>query len=212
MPKKKRRNKPPPTPTGRSHKPATVGLLERLGADELAAVLRSLLRKHPDLKRDAESMATAIVSSPSVEDIADEVCNNLTSLDVDELSGRAGKHSWGYVEPGQAAQDLLEEAVAESIADMNRRMDLGLEAASEAICVGIVSGLFRASSESPCRLLEWAPDFPVEHACFVVEECVRRYHAAKRRAAADRLISSLSGVVPEWSEMISKVARRAARG
>jgi hypothetical protein len=187
-------------------------MLERLDADELAAVLRSLLRKHPDLKRDAESLATAIVSSPSVEDIADEVCANLTSLDVDELSGRAGKHPWGYVEPDQAAQELLEEAVAESIADMNRRMDLGLEAASEAICVGIVSGLFRASSESPCCLLEWAPDFPVEHACFVVEECVVRYHAAKRRAAADRLIASLGGVVPEWSEMISKVARRAARG
>ena len=212
MPTKKRRNKPMPTPTDRSRKPATAGMLERLDADELAAVLRSLLRKHPDLKRDAEAMAIAIVSSPSVEDIADDVRTNLTSLDVDELSGRAGKHSWGYVEPAQAAQELLEEAIAESIADMNRRMDLGLEAASEAICVGIVSGLFRASSENPSSLLEWAPDFPVEHACFVVEEYVDRYPAAKRRAAADRLIATLSGVVPEWSEMISKVARRAARG
>ncbi len=157
-------------------------------------------------------MATAIVSSPSVEDIADDVRTDLTSLDVDELSGRAGKHSWGYVEPTQAAQELLEEAIAESIADMNRRMDLGLEAASEAICVGIVSGLFRASSENPSSLLEWAPDFPVEHACFVVEEYVDRCPAAKRRGAAERLIATLSGVVPEWSEMISKVARRAARG
>jgi hypothetical protein len=129
-------------------------------------------------------------------------------------SPRAGNSSRArrVIRRDQAAQELLEEAIAESIAEMNRRMDLGLEAASEAICVGIVSGLFRASSESPCRLLEWAPDFPVEHACFVVEECVRRYHAAKRRVAADRLITSLSGVVPEWSEMISKVARRAARG
>ena len=58
-------------------------------------------------------MATAIVSSPSVEDIAEDVCTNLTSLDVDELSGRAGKHSCGYVEPAQAAQELLEEAIAE---------------------------------------------------------------------------------------------------
>jgi hypothetical protein len=212
MPTKKRRIKPPLTPTGRSRKPATAGMLERLDADELAAVLRSLFRKHPDLKRDAESMATAIVSSPSVEDIADEICANLPSLDVDELSGRAGKHSWGYVEPDQAEQELLEEALAGSIADMNRRMDIGLVGASEAICAGIVSGLFRASSGSLCRLLEWAPDFHVEHACFAVEEFVGRYHAAKRRAAAHRLMASLSGVVPEWSEMISKVARRAARG
>src|SRR5260370_25747202 len=148
---KKRRNKPPPTPTGRIRKPATVGMLERLDADELAGVLRSLLRKHPDLKRDAESMATAVVSSPSVKDIADEVCTNMTSLDVDELSGRAGKHSWGYVEPDQAAQELLEEAIAESIADMNRRMDLGLEAASEATSLGIVTALFRPSIDILCR-------------------------------------------------------------
>jgi len=94
MPTKKRRNKPAPTHTDRSRTPATIGMLERLGADELAAVLQSLLRKHPDLKRDAEAMATAIVSTPSVEDIADDVCTNLTSLDVDELSSRAGKHSW----------------------------------------------------------------------------------------------------------------------
>jgi hypothetical protein len=52
----------------------------------------------------------------------------------------------------------------------------------------------------------------VEEACFVVEECVGRQHAAKRRAAADRLIATLSGVVPAWSGMIPKVARRAAHG
>jgi len=110
-------------------------------------------------------MATAIVSSPSVEDMADEVCTNLTSLDVDELSGRAGKHPWGYVEPDQAAQELLEEAIAESIAEMNRRMDLGLEAASEASALASSAECSGRAARAPVGLLEWAPDFPVEHAC-----------------------------------------------
>ena len=162
MPTKKGRNKPPPTPTDRSRKPAIAGMLERLGAGELAAVLRSLLRKHPDLKRDAESMATAIVSSPSVEDIADEVCTNLTSLGVDELSGRAGKHSWGYIEPGQAAQDLLEEAVAESIADMNRRMDRPKrvpEAAAEVLSLRETApeGSAKSTARCPCEKLRASP-------------------------------------------------------
>jgi hypothetical protein len=82
----------------------------------------------------------------------------------------------------------------------------------EAIRVGIVSGLFWASREGPRGLLEWALDFPVVEACFLVEECVGRLHAAKRRAAVDRLIATLSGVVPAWSGMISRVARRAAHG
>lgn len=48
------------------------------------------------------------------------MCTKVTRLDIDDLQGRAGKHSWGYVEPAQAAQDLLEEAVAGHLDDMKR--------------------------------------------------------------------------------------------
>src|SRR5207253_8702789 len=81
----------------------------------------------PNLTREAQEIAAELVSSVPVGGIADDVCARVTRLDMDDLHGRAGKRSGGYVEPAQAAQDLLEEAVAGHLDDMKRRMDLGLD-------------------------------------------------------------------------------------
>jgi hypothetical protein len=163
---------------------ANAEVLDRLGSDELAAVLHSLLKKHPNLRSEAEGIAVKLVSALSVEAIADEVLFNVTNLDLDDLNGRAGRHSWGYVEPVQAAQDLLEEAVEPTLADMKRRMELGLEAAAEAICAGIVLGLSQSDIERSDVVLQWAPDFPLEHAGYAVGELIRICPARKRRASA----------------------------
>jgi hypothetical protein len=151
------------------------------------------------------------VSSPSVEGVADDVFFNVTNLDLDDLNGRAGRHSWGYVEPVEAAEELFEESVAGNLEDMLRRMDLGFETASEAVCMGIVLGLFRAGKNGS-SLLEWDPDFPAEHAGYVVDEYLRKCPAEKRNAAAERLAEKLGRLVPEWAEMISKEAKRATQG
>lgn len=130
---------------------------------------------------------------------------------MDDLHGRAGKHSWGYVEPTQAAQDLLEEAVAAHLDDMRRRMDLGLDAGAESVCAGIVLGLFRASRQKSGGILEWAPDFPAEDAGYVIEEYLAEYPASKRRAAGDRFSAALVPSVSEWSDMIFRITKRSRR-
>src|SRR2546429_6710797 len=107
---------------------------------------------------------------------------------MDDLHGRAGKRSGVYVEPAQAAQDLLEEAVAGHLDDMKRRMDLGLYEGAESVCAGIVLGLFHASRQKSGGMLEWAPDFPAEHAGYAIEEYLAGY--PKRDRKSTRLNSS----------------------
>jgi hypothetical protein len=189
-------------------KPTATGLLDRLAANELATVLHTLLQRHGELRSEAEEIAVAVASSPSVENIADDVFASVTGLDMDDLNGRAGAHSWGYVEPSEAAQELLEGAVEPQFQDMKRRMDLGLGPAAEAVCAGIVLGLYRARREKSGELLNWAPDFPAEHAGFVMEEYLDGYPAGKRRAACDSLAAALTKLVPEWSRMISEIAKQ----
>jgi len=190
----------------------STGVLDRLSSDELAVVLRSLLKGHPDLRSEAERIAVENVSAPSVEAIAAEVLLNVTNLDMDDLNGRAGRHSWGYVEPTEAAWEILEEAVTEMLADMKRRLELGLEAAAEAICAGIVLGLFQANSEKSEVVLQWAPDFPEEHACYVVAEFIRECPGQKRHTISNRLSKRLGDLVPDWSEMIFLVVERSRQG
>jgi len=184
-------------------------ILDKLSADEHAVVLRALLKEHPDLRALAETIAVEMVSSPSDEDIAEDVCDAVTSLDLDSLNARAGKHSWGYVEPTEAAWELLQEAVEDVIADMKRRMELGVGTAAEAIYCGIVAGLHKATHAVSDGPLAWAPDFPVEHACYVVAELIRTCPVENRAATRDRLVDALVVLVPAWHEMISRDADRA---
>lgn len=121
-------------------KARAVSVLDKMAPSELATVLRALLKKHPDLRPEAESIAVEMVSSPSVENIAEDVLDAVTSLGIDSFHERAGKQSWGYVEPTEVAWELLGEAVEDV---MKRRMDLGLHEAAQAICCGIVLGLHK---------------------------------------------------------------------
>ena len=135
--------------TAQTRRSVDGGVLNQLAPGEVATVFRVLLEKHPNLVHEAEEIAAGVVSSPSVEGIADDVCTSVTTLDMDDLNGRAGAHSWGYVEPSEAAQELLEEAVAVHFDDMKRRLNLGLEAAAEAVCAGIVLGYPALAARDP---------------------------------------------------------------
>ena len=195
------------------HKHPNPGLqvLDKTSPGELAQVLHALLKKHPDLKPEAQAIAVEFVSSSSVEETAEEVLDAVTALDLDSLNGRAGSHSWGYVEPTEAAWELLDEAVEEVVADMKRRMDLGLETAAETICLGIVVGLHKAKNVVSDGPLAWAEDFPAEAACNAVAELIRMCPAEDRRAVHDRLMEALAGLVPDWREMIAQAADRASK-
>jgi len=211
----KRRKKPATTRAGgtpKSTRGRSNGVLDKMSSGELADVLRALLKKHPHLKSEAQAIAVEIVSAPSIEDTAEEVLDALTSLDLDSLNDQAGSHSWGYVEPTEAAWELLQEAVEDIVADMKRRMQLGLDTAAEAMCCGIVVGLHNAKDVGSDGPLGWSPDFPEEEACQAVAELLRTCPAKKRAAVRDRLLDALGDRVPSWHDMISRAADRALQG
>lgn len=198
-------------PSQTEEPPAEKRLLDRLTPDEANAVLDGLLKKHPDLKAEAEKLARKIVTSPSIEDIADEVFHAVTSVDLDALNERAGSHSWGYVEPSEAAWELLEESLEHLIDDMKRQAELGLAAGAEAICVGIVEGLYRARSVNSDGALGWAPDFPIEHAGHVFQEFLRSSAPAAKLAAWKPLLETLAARGPEWTDMLRRAADPSAK-
>ena len=132
--------------------------------EETAAVLRRLLVAHPDLKGEAENIAKSVLHEVDLESIADEVEDAVRALDDADLNGRAGRHEWGYVEPGDAAMEILEKTVEPFIEDLKRHIDLGLEAEALEICKGLILGLYRLGRGENCTLVGWAPDFPSEAA------------------------------------------------
>ena len=197
---------------GRESRLVEKRLLDRLTPDEANAVLHGLMKKHPGLQPEAEELARNIVSLPSIEEIADEVFHAVTSVDLDALNERAGSHSWGYVEPSEAAGELLEESLDPLINNMKRQAELGLAAGAEAICVGIVEGLYRSRNVNTDGALGWAPDFPAEEAGHVVGEFFRSSPPAANLAAGKPLYETLAARAPEWADLLRRGMNDCTKG
>jgi hypothetical protein len=169
-------------------------------------VLRALIARHPELAADAEQLSRAAVTQVDAEAIAAEVEDAVLALDLDDLNAWAGRQRRGYVEPTEAAWELLEEALEPFLDEMRRRVELGFEAAAVATCRGIVLGLYRCRGQTTDKVLGWAEDFPGEAAGEAIGT-LTRLRGVKGRGAW-RLPPGLTAEVPEWAELIGRAARR----
>ena len=150
-----------------------------------------------------------MILSPSVEEVAEVVRCAVTGLGIDSLHDRAGKQPWGYVDPSEAAWEVLGHAIEELLADMKRCMGLGLQGAAGDVCCGIMLGLHEAGESGSDGLLAWAPDFPAETAGHAVETLIRACPARDRAAARDRLVEAVEQRVPEWEWIIERATTEA---
>lgn len=186
-------------------------LLEGLKSVEADSVLRRLLKVHPDLRGEAERIARSLLHEQEFEDVAAEVEEEVQALDYDDLNGCAGTHKGGYIEPTEAALDLLEEAVEPFISDLKRHIDLGLEGEALEICKGVVLGLYRVRDGQRGDVLGWAPDFPAEEASHAVSVWYRGRDAPGTPAGARRrkrppFPKDFLCMVPEWTDIITRAS------
>ena len=185
-----------------------TALLDELQPSEAALVLRRLLAGHPELLSEVEEISRSTLTDVSFESIASEVEDSIREVDLDDLNGRAGRHSWGYTEPTEAAWELLGEAVEPFVEDMKRHLGLGLHAEAFEICKGIVLGLYQCRHASGDEFLSWAEDFPAEAAGNALAEWIGtgKPGAFSNRSGTNRALLLREFVdehVPEW-QWISK--------
>jgi hypothetical protein len=188
-------------------------LLDQLQPGEAALVLRRLLAGHPELLSEAEEISRSTLGGVSFESIASEVEDSIRQLDLDDLNGRAGGHSWGYTEPTEAAWELLEEAVEPFVEDMKRHLGLGLDEEAFEICKGIVLGLYQCRDASGDEVLGWASDFPAEAAGNAVTDWIGagKEGASGSQPGPNRVLLLREFVdkhVPEWPWISKQVAGR----
>ena len=172
-------------------------------------MLSELLRRHTSLRKEAYDIAKDLLDNISVEAVADEVADLVTAIGLEELGSRAGKHSWGYVEPGEAAWELLEESIENLRNDMKRRFEVGMEQGAEEICQGIILGLYSVRNTNSDGAHDWAPDFPAEAAARAASTLVELYPPIRRQAAGKRILSAVDESAEDWAEMLHRVVHAA---
>jgi hypothetical protein len=169
--------------------------LSALSAAEKGALLDELLAARPDLRAPAEILATQRMSSEDSDAVADDVEWTLRGLDIEELSGRAGRVSGrGYVHPAEAADEILDEALQPFIDALRRRSELGMAAAAVELGVGILRGLYACRDAGSESLLEYSPDYPAARVSEVLDQC--------EKLGMDLPLADLLGLMPAWTTLL----------
>ncbi len=178
----------------------TPRVLDDLSPSEGRSVLRILLHRHPELTEEAEEAARLIASDVDPDHIAEDIEYSARVLGFDELNARAGRQSWGYVHPTEAAWEMLSEVLEDHLAEMKRLARLGLEGAATDTCVGILLGLYRLREARGNPILEMAPDFCDERATDVLSQWTKAPGPLRgRRELPEGFVAE---ELPEWSSLI----------
>jgi hypothetical protein len=95
-------------------------------------------------------------------------------LDIDEFNSRAGyRPGFGYLDPAEAADEILDETLQPFLDDLQRRAGLGMGSAATEVAAGILLGLYNCREGSSEALLECAPEYAAERASVGLDDCAK---------------------------------------
>lgn len=87
-----------------------ASIVDTLRPEEAGAVLRTLLGRRPDLAADVARIVEDEFGDTDAGEVADCVETSLRSLTLHDFGDR-GQAPWGYVPPGEAADEILEDVI-----------------------------------------------------------------------------------------------------
>jgi len=150
-----------------SRKARESSALKRLGQAEEAKLLSLLLKAHPELRAEAETLALGMITAVDPEAVAEEVTWAFQGIDQDEIWGRSGPDRFGgYTDPGEAADEICEETFEPFLNELQRLLEMGQMESALAQVQGLLLGLSRLKDELP----DDAQEYPSESGALCVLE------------------------------------------
>src|SRR5229473_3794898 len=156
--------------------PSRSRVLESLTGSVALSILKILASRDERLAREIDAVAGDLLGEVNVAGVAANVKDELESLDVDDIFDKSGARHDGYVDPGEAAFQMFEEALAPFLQDMERYRTLGLHEQASACCLGILQGIHDFDKDSSTQYKEWAVDAPEEYFGQVADAWENIYH------------------------------------
>ena len=174
----------------------SISALDRLGPGEAARLLPQLLKSHPELRSEAETLALGLITTVEPEKVAEDLEFAFSGINQEEIWDHSGgDSSGGYTSPDEAAGELCEEALAPFIADLNRLLAMGQAEPALAQIKGMILGLHNIKGQLPPN----AEDYPGDSGLYEVLEA----WAQGRPVAADEaLLAWVGEALPDWREEV----------
>jgi hypothetical protein len=144
-------------------------IIDHLSPTDALSMLRTLASSDEKLAKRIAEIATAHLSEVDLEEIAFELYDELNSLEVEEVWDRAGPTRHGYIDPTEAAYEMVEEVIEPYLEKLKKYQELGMNTEANRMCMGLLLGLYQFDHESTSEFKDWAPDAPSSFAWTVVD-------------------------------------------
>ena len=102
--------------------------------------------------------------------MTDHVYSELEGIEVEEVWDRSGSKRDGYIDPGEMAWEMFEEALAPFLLKLKNYQKLTMLNDAKHYCMGILQGIHLFSQDSKSEYKEWAGDAPRENFSIILHD------------------------------------------
>jgi hypothetical protein len=178
--------------------PTPREIIDQLSAGQAQSILKTLAAGDEQLAGRIAEMGTACLSEIDSEDVAIVLYDDLNALKVEEVWDRAGKTRHGYVDTGEAADQMIQEVIDPFLEELEKYQKLGMTYEANKLCMGLLLGLYRFDRESESELKNWAVDAPSGFASSVLDAWKAGKPKRKDTAALREFIVDELGRWGDW--------------
>ena len=183
--------------TGRARTAPASRILESMTGSDALSVLRLLAERDDEFAEVIDATARELLGQIDSEDVATDVQMELEFLDVEEVWDRSGARRDGYIDPGDAAWQMFEDALKPFGDAIEKYKSLSMSREARACCEGILKGIYDFHRESSTEYKDWAVDAPGEFFGQVLDEWNSLF---KRRPPLLEMEEFLHSRCPDWAE------------
>lgn len=133
-------------------------IIDQLSPDDALSILKTLADADEQIARRIAEIAVDYLSKVDLEKEAGVLYDELNLLEVEEVWDRAGSTRHGYVEPHEAAYEMVEEVIEPYLEQLKKYHKLGMNTEANRMCMGLLLGLYEFERESTSEFKNWAPD------------------------------------------------------
>ena len=173
-------------------------------ATDALTILRHLAEQDAEIAQRIEDVAMRIFSAVDIDSLATEVQGELESLDVEDVWDRSGSTKHGYVDPGDAAWQMFEDALEPFQDQVEKYMQLSMDQEAKLVCMGILKGIYDFHKESPSEYKDWAVDAPGEYFSMILHDWKT---STKTRKALAEMNQFIDKNCPDWATSRRKQRR-----
>jgi len=173
------------------------------GADALA-ILEVLAARNENLAQEIDAVAKELFSHVDIDEVAANVQMELESLHVEDIWDRSGAGRDGYVDPGDAALEMFDEALKPFQDEVDKYRRLAMLQEADLACRGILKGIYDFHKESSTEYKQWAVDAPCEYFGIVLDDWKKLFAT---RPPFPRMSAFLQTHCPDWAEWGTKSLR-----